>query len=106
MDWRIAKPFAIVACLTPLIGVWLVSSIDGDLVKRIVVVIMLVVSVALALHWKFLFSIRKSICNAALGASSGSLFGVGGVGGPPAIIGMLVKEIPPHITRTTLLTFF
>lgn len=105
-DWSIAKPLAIAACLTSPIGVWLVSSIDGDLVRRIVAVIVLVASVGLALRWKFPFSIRKPIGNAVLGAASGSLFGFGGVGGPPVIIGMLAEEIPPRVTRATLLTFF
>ena len=102
-DWSIAKPLAIAACITSPIGVWLVSSTDGDLVRRIVAVVVLVASVGLALRWKFPFSIRNPIGNAVMGAASGALFGFGGVGGPPVIIGMLAEEIPPRVTRATLL---
>lgn len=105
-DWSIAKPLAIAACITSPIGVWLVSSTDGDLVRRIVAVVVLVASVGLALRWKFPFSIRNPIGNAVMGAASGALFGFGGVGGPPVIIGMLAEEIPPRVTRATLLAFF
>lgn len=105
-DWSIAKPLAIAACITSPIGVWLVSSIDGDLVRRIVAIVVLLASAGLALRWNFPFSIRSPIGNAVMGGASGSLFGFGGVGGPPVIIGMLAEELPPRITRATLLTFF
>lgn len=105
-DWSIAKPLAIAACITSPIGVWLVSSIDGELVRRIVAIIVLVASVGLALRWTFPFSIRSRIGNALMGGASGSLFGFGGVGGPPVIIGMLAEDLPARITRATLLTFF
>ena len=105
-DWSIAKPLAITACITSPIGVWLVSSTDGDLVRRIVAVVVLVASVGLALRWKFLFSIRNPIGIAVMGVASGTLFGFGSLGGPPVIIGMLAEEIPPRVTRATLLAFF
>lgn len=105
-EWSIAKPLAIAGCIASPIGLWLVSSVDGDLVRRLVAFIVLIASVGLALRWKFPVSIRSPIGNAAMGGTSGSLFGFGGVGGPPVIIGLLAEDLPPRITRATLLTYF
>ncbi|MEY4357012.1 MAG: hypothetical protein RL469_338 [Pseudomonadota bacterium] len=105
-DWSIAKPLSIAGCIASPIGLWLVTSIDVDLVRRTVALIVLAASLGLALRWKFPFSIRHRIGNAVLGATSGSLFGLGGVGGPPVIIGMLAEDLPARVTRATLLTYF
>lgn len=105
-DWGIAKPLSMAGCVASPIGLWLVTSIDVDLVRRVVAAIVLAASIGLALRWKFPFSIRHRAGNALLGGSSGSLFGLGGVGGPPVIIGMLAEELPARVTRATLLTYF
>ena len=105
-DWAIAKPLSIAGCVASPIGLWLVTSVDVDLVRRVVALIVLAASVGLALRWTFPFSIRHRIGNAVIGASSGSLFGLGGVGGPPVIIGMLAEDLPARVTRATLLTYF
>lgn len=105
-EWTIAKPLSIAGCIASPIGLWLVTSVDVDLVRRIVALIVLAASFGLALRWKFPFSIRDRIGNAVLGAASGSLFGLGGVGGPPVIIGMLAEDLPARVARATLLTYF
>lgn len=105
-DWAIAKPLSIAGCIASPIGLWLVTAVDADLVRRAVAAIVLAASVGLAMNWRFPFSIRRPLGNAALGASSGSLFGFGGVGGPPVIIGMLAEALPARVTRATLLTYF
>lgn len=105
-DWSIAKPLSIAGCIASPLGLWLVTNIDADLVRRTVAVIVLAASVGLAMNWRFPLSIRRPIGNALLGGSSGSLFGFGGVGGPPVIIGMLSEDLPARVIRATLLTYF
>lgn len=105
-DWGIARPLALAGCIATPIGLWLVTQIDVDLVRRIVAFVVLVASIGLALRWRFPFSIRSRMGNALLGSTSGSLFGLGGVGGPPVIIGMLAEDLPARVTRATLLTYF
>lgn len=105
-DWRIARPLALAGCVAAPIGLWLVTQVDVGLVRRIVALVVILASLGLALRWRFPFSIRSALGNAVLGSTSGSLFGLGGVGGPPVIIGMLAEDLPARITRATLLTYF
>ena len=105
-DWSIARPLCIAACAASPIGLWMLSSVDVDAVRRVVAGAVILASTGLALRWRFPFSIRRRAGNAALGFASGSLFGLGGVGGPPVIIGMLAEDLPARTTRATLLTFF
>lgn len=105
-DWAIVKPLCVAACLAAPLGLWMLTSVDVEIVRRIVAVAVVIASTALALRWRFPFSIRNRIGSAALGFSSGSLFGLGGVGGPPVIIGMLAEDLPARTTRATLLTYF
>lgn len=105
-DWAIARPLCIAACLASPIGLWLLTSVDVNAVRRVVAVAVLIASTGLALRWRFPFSIRNRAGNAVLGFTSGSLFGLGGVGGPPVIIGMLAEDLPARTIRATLLTYF
>lgn len=105
-DWGIARPLALAGCIAAPIGLWLVTQADVNLIRRTVAFVVLVASAGLALRWRFPFSIRGRIGNAVLGSASGSLFGLGGVGGPPVIIGMLAEDLPARVTRATLLTYF
>lgn len=105
-EWSIVRPLCIAGCVASPIGLWLLTTIDIDMVRRIVAAAVLVASIGLAMRWRFPFSIRNPVGNAVLGATSGSLFGLGGVGGPPVIIGMLAEDLPATTTRGTLLTYF
>lgn len=105
-DWTIARPLCIAACIASPIGLWLLNAVDVDAVRQLVAGAVFVASTGLALRWRFPFSIRSRLGNAVLGFSSGSLFGIGGVGGPPVIIGMLAENLPALVTRATLLTYF
>lgn len=105
-DWTIARPLCVAACIASPVGLWLLNSVDVDAVRQVVACAVLVASTGLALRFRFPFSIRRPAGNAVLGLSSGSLFGLGGVGGPPVIIGMLAEDLPARTTRATLLTYF
>lgn len=105
-DWTIARPLCIAACIASPIGLWLLNAVDVDAVRQLVAGAVFVASTGLALRWRFPFSIRSRLGNAVFGFSSGSLFGIGGVGGPPVIIGMLAENLPALVTRATLLTYF
>lgn len=105
-DWAIARPLCVAGCAASPVGLWLLNSVDVDAVRQVVAGAVLIASTGLALRWRFPFSIRRPAGNAILGLTSGSLFGLGGVGGPPVIIGMLAEDLPARTTRATLLTYF
>ena len=75
-------------------------------VRQIVGAIVLLATVALLLRWRFPFSIRQPLGTAALGGSSGFLFGLGGIGGPPVVLGLLAERTPARIARATQLAYF
>ena len=105
-DWSIAKPLCYAALLTAPIGLWSIHVLDIERVRQIVGAIVLLATVALLLRWRFPFSIRQPLGTAALGGSSGFLFGLGGIGGPPVVLGLLADGTPVRVARATQLAYF
>lgn len=105
-DWTIARPLFYVALLTAPLGFWAIHWLDIESVRQIVGGVVLVATIALLLRWRFPFSIRQPLGRTVLGASSGFLFGVGGIGGPPVVIGLLADGAPARVVRATQLAYF
>jgi len=105
-DWSIAKPLVYVALLTAPVGLWSIHWLDVESARQIVGSVVLVATVALLLRWRFPFSIRQPLGRAAIGACSGFLFGLGGIGGPPVVIGLLADGMPARAVRATQLAYF
>ena len=105
-DWNIARPLCYAALLTAPIGLWSIHVLDIERVRQIVGAIVLLATVALLLRWRFPFSIRQRLGTVALGGSSGFLFGLGGIGGPPVVLGLLADGTPARIARATQLAYF
>lgn len=105
-DWSIARPLCYVALLTAPIGLWSIHVLDVERVRQIVGAIVLVATLALLARWRFPFSIRQRLGTVTLGGSSGFLFGLGGIGGPPVVLGLLADGIPARIARATQLAYF
>jgi uncharacterized membrane protein YfcA len=67
----------------------------------------LMVTLALATGWRMPLSIRHPSGQWMLGGSSGFLFGLGGIGGPPVVLGLLAeRSLAPRLVRATQLAYF
>jgi hypothetical protein len=104
-DWRIIGPMSVVACLAMPFGIWLLSSVDKNLIVKGVSAIILAFVAVLAsgLRWKG----RRSVAGGALvGAISGMMMSVTSVGGPPVLVYLLAGNDPPARHRANIITYY
>lgn len=105
IHWRRVLRVGIPACLTIPLGVWVLTGLDADVVRRVVngAVLVLVAILATGVTYPGADRLRVLV---PTGAISGVLTGVGGVGGPPVVLAFLSMEEPPSSTRADLIAFF
>lgn len=85
VDWRIVAPMTAAAILGIPMGVWLLASIEPDLVKRIVSIAVISAGLMLLLGLRHRGGSPWPV-SMLVGLASGFLTGIGGVGGPPAVL--------------------
>jgi len=104
-DWRIIGPMSVVACLAMPFGIWLLSSVDKNLIVKGVsaIIVAFVAVLASGLRWKG----RRSVAGGALvGAISGMMMSVTSVGGPPVLVYLLAGNDPPSRHRANIITYY
>jgi hypothetical protein len=105
-DWAVMRPVTIAGCLAAPFGFLLVTRIDADAVKTAVALVVLACTAALAARVKLPVRIEGKRGGPLLGGVSGLLFALGGVGGPPVVLGMLASALPARTVRGSLVLYF
>ncbi|MDA0262404.1 MAG: sulfite exporter TauE/SafE family protein [Proteobacteria bacterium] len=93
------------ACVTIPIGGWVLVSLDLELMRRIIGIVVVLITVALATGWRYP-GVRQPGVTAAVGALSGILNGATSMGGPPAIFYLLSGPDRAEVSRANLIAFF
>ncbi len=104
-DWRIIGPMSVVACLAMPFGIWLLASVDKNLIVKGVsaIIVAFVAVLASGLRWKG----RRSVAGGAfVGAISGMMMSVTSVGGPPVLMYLLAGNDPPARHRANIITYY
>jgi uncharacterized membrane protein YfcA len=105
VHWRRVASVAIPAILTVPIGVYLLTGLDAETVRRAVSAMVLCLVAVLAMGVRYRGADRLRVL-APTGMVSGLLSGIGGVGGPPVVLAFLSNEEPPESTRADLIAYF
>lgn len=87
------------------LGIWALATIDPEAVRRVLSVVVLIVALLLALGLRFENAGRPRVL-LPVGALSGVLAGVGGLGGAPVAITFLSLDEPARQTRANLVGYF
>lgn len=105
VDRRRLASLALPALVALPVGVTLLSVLAGSDVRRIVSAAVLVLVMLMFFGIRIPYADRVGVM-IPLGAISGVLTGVGGVGGPPVVLGMLSIDEPAAKTRANLIAYF
>lgn len=84
------------------VGVFLLVSIDQDIMRVVISVVVLMMVALVSTNWRYRASGRPFIPVAA-GAAGGLIHGSAGVGGPPMVAVMLARGDPPETTRANII---
>ena len=104
-DRRQMALMGISACVTVPIGGWILVSLDLDLMRRLIGVMVVCFTAALAIGWRYRGR-RPVVATAGVGALSGILNGATSMGGPPAILYVLSGPDLAEVNRANLIAFF
>jgi uncharacterized membrane protein YfcA len=88
------------------VGVWAIQIVPVQQIQQVVGIVVLLVTAALTTGWRMPLSIRTPWGRTVLGGLSGFFFGMGGIGGPPVVLGLLAERMPPRRIRATQLSYF
>lgn len=102
--WDLLTPMIIAAALFIPLGTELLKSLDAQLTRRMIALVVLGFSLILlaGVRWQGQYRTSTGI---ALGSLSGTMLGATGVGGPPVILYLLSGPDNPATIRATL-TFY
>lgn len=87
------------------LGIWALATIDPEAVRRVLSVVVLIVALLLAKGLRFANAARPRVL-LPVGALSGVLAGLGGLGGAPVAITFLSLGEPARQTRANLVGYF
>lgn len=104
------RPLVRALCLAGLlmapVGLSVMHFVPVERIQQGVGAVVLAVMLALFAGWRMPVSIRHPAGRWLLGGASGFLFGLGGIGGPPIVLGLLAERLPPRLVRATQLAYF
>lgn len=104
-DWKQAAPMALGGIAALPLGTWILVSIDQDLLRRAISVIVLLLVALLASGYRHNVPRRLGV-DVAVGSVAGLLNGSTGLGGPPIIFYMLSGPYAPSAVRANITAFF
>ena len=88
------------------IGLSLIHFLDPPLIRKMIAVLVALISIALLSGWYY-DARRGRVPDAATGLLSGALTSLAGIGGPPVILYLLSdRQQSPRVARATCLVFF
>ncbi len=103
--WRQVAALASGATVAIPLGLWIMVSVDRDVMRRLIAVMVLIYVAILALGWRY----RKPPSTAltfGVGAASGFLGGSTGMGGPPIIVFLMSGSNQASVIRGSILAYF
>jgi uncharacterized membrane protein YfcA len=104
-EWRFVGPMSATAVVFMPIGVWLLVSLDPEVLKRGVAAIVLLFAFVLLSGWRYRG--RKSLPIAcSLAALSGAMMATVGIGGPPVLLYMLSGPDSAAANRANIIVYF
>ncbi len=98
--WRQVFPLATGAAVAIPLGLWMMVSVDREVMRRLIAVMVLLYVTVLATGWRY----RKTPSFAltfGVGAASGFLGGSTGMGGPPVIVFLMLGSHQASAIRGT-----
>lgn len=95
---------AIAASLTVVAGVWLLVSVDGDIMRRVIAATVILAALLLLSPWRYKGP-QTDLSDAAVGAASGFLAGSTSMAGPPCILYLTALGLPAATTRATFIFY-
>jgi uncharacterized membrane protein YfcA len=106
VDWRLVLRLFIPALAGLPVGLFLLHSVDPILMRKGVALLVVLVAALMLAGWYYKGK-RGLAQNALVGASSGFMTAIGGIGGPPIILYLLSdKSLSSSALRAASLTFF
>lgn len=104
-DWRVVVPMSLAACLCLPLGTWLLLAVDGDVLRRAIALIVGAFGLVLLVGWHPDVRPRRAL-SGAVGAASGVLTGLGGIGGPPVVLYLLSGPSAAARDRASFISYF
>lgn len=104
-DWKQAAPMALGGIVALPLGTWILVSIDQDLLRQAISVIVLLLVALLASGYRHTVPRRLGL-DIAVGGVAGFLNGSTGLGGPPIIFYLLSGPYAPTAVRANITAFF
>jgi uncharacterized membrane protein YfcA len=104
-DWHLVTPMSVAAVLALPLGTWLLVVADGDVLRRVIAVVVAVFAGLLMIGWQSAAQPRMAL-SFGVGAISGVLTGVGGIGGPPVVLYLLSRPSDAARYRASFISYF
>lgn len=104
-DWRLLTPMSAAACAAMPLGVWLLASVDKNVIVTAVSAVIVAFVLLMWSGWKYRG--RRSVAATVLvGAVSGAMMATTSVGGPPVLLYLLSGNDPPQVNRANIVTYY
>jgi len=105
INWRVVAPMGLAAALLMPVGSWLLVSLDGRLVGKIVAGVVVVSSIALMSGWRY-HGPRPLAATLGVGAVSGLLMALTSLGNPPVMLYLLSGRDAAATNRANFTGYF
>lgn len=105
INWRVVAPMGLAAAVLMPLGSWLLVSLDGRLVGKIVAVVVVVSSLALLTGWRYRGP-KPLFATLGVGALSGLLMALTSLGNPPVMLYLLSSRDSAATNRANFTGYF
>ncbi|ETX01427.1 MAG: hypothetical protein ETSY1_07450 [Candidatus Entotheonella factor] len=104
-QWRQVLLLSSGAAVAIPLGLWIMVSVDRDIMRRVIAAMVLLYVTVLALGWRYRTT-PGSLLILGVGAVSGFLGGSTGMGGPPVIVFLMSGSHQASVIRGSILAYF
>ena len=104
-EWSFVVPMAIAAVIAMPLGIWLLVSVDQQLLTIVISILILVFVAILVTGWRYRGP-RPLPLTLGIGAASGTMMATSSVGGPPVLLYMLAADHPAATIRANVVAYF
>lgn len=104
-DWKLLTPMSISACAAMPLGVWLLASVDKNIIVTAVSAVIVAFVVLMWTGWRYTGR-RSPLATMTVGAISGAMMATTSVGGPPVLLYLLSGNDPPQVNRANIVTYY
>jgi len=104
-QWNVVWLLGIPALILIPAGSWLLITLPHEVVRRAVAGVVVLLVVILWSGWRY-GGRRTALISGAVGAVSGLLSGITGIGGPPVILYLMAGGVGPVVLRANMIAYF